>query len=57
MEDKQQELLKVIEKYRQDIDPELSEDLVLAVAEAFIVNSAKSAALTTLITDHVEADS
>ena len=57
MEDKQQELLATIEKYRQEINPDLPKDLVAAVAEAFIVNSARVNALNTLISDHVEADS
>lgn len=57
MEDKQQELLTTIEKYRQEINPDLSKDLVAVVTKAFVVDSAKAAALNTLISDHVEADS
>jgi hypothetical protein len=49
MEDKQKELLIAIEKYRNEISPELDKDLIRELAEAYIANSAKQAQLGRII--------
>ena len=49
VENKQEELLQLIDQYYEELQPEVDKDLIAEVARAFIVDSKKSAALSVLI--------